>query len=70
MHRWLATVFVLVFAALGLAEDVALDTGEVFRGRIVERNEAGISMQHPVVGRIWIPTERIASTIISPRTGR
>ncbi len=61
MRKLLVLSLVAAFAAHALADDVELVTGEVLKGRVVERSAGGISLDHPVLGRQWISAEYVRS---------
>ena len=55
--RKTATAWLLVFALASVAQaaQVELESGDVLIGEIVEDNEDGIVLDHPLLGRITIP---------------
>jgi len=61
MRRLIVTALVAVLAAPALAEDVQLVTGEVLKGKVSERSSAGLRIDHPVLGRLWISGENVVS---------
>jgi hypothetical protein len=50
-----------LFAGAGAADTVELVTGEKIEGEIVEQDEAHTVIEHPVLGRLDIPAEQIAT---------
>jgi hypothetical protein len=62
MKRALTAWAVLATAFVGAAraDDVELATGEKLKGTIVTRDAKQIVMDHPVLGRITIPVEKLA----------
>jgi putative salt-induced outer membrane protein YdiY len=61
MKRILLAFAALSMAALGAAraDDVELVTGEKLKGTIVSRDANQIVLDHPVLGRLTIPIERV-----------
>jgi putative salt-induced outer membrane protein YdiY len=58
----LAPTLILVLATLAgaaRADEVKLTTGETLKGTIVSRDESGVVMDHPVLGRITIPAAQV-----------
>lgn len=55
----LAAALLLGSAAAALADDVALETGEVLRGTVVERGATVLVMEHPVLGTLRIPAGKV-----------
>ena len=60
MRRFIVAALVFVLAVPALAEDIELVTGEVLRGRVVERSAAGVSLEHPILGKLWISATNVA----------
>jgi putative salt-induced outer membrane protein YdiY len=61
MKRILVAFAVLSMAAFGAAraDDVELVTGEKLKGTIVSKDAEKIVLDHPVLGRLTIPIERV-----------
>lgn len=55
----LGAMLVAVGALSAHAEEVVLDTGEVLRGTLVERTDANVVVDHPVLGRLTIAADRV-----------
>ena len=61
MRRSVILALTLVLAAPAFAEDVELVTGEVLKGKVSERSQAGLRIDHPVLGRLWISGENVVA---------
>ena len=61
MRRLLVAALALTLIAPAFAEDVELVTGEVLKGEVLTRSEAGVSLQHPVLGKVWLPGASVKS---------
>jgi len=54
----------LLAAGAALAEDeVVLQSGETLKGRILEKTETEVVLDHPVLGKITIPAGRVKSAV-------
>lgn len=53
-------------APAAFAEEFRLSTGETIRGTVVERNEAVVILDHPVLGRLVIPVPQIVAAPETP----
>lgn len=61
MRRLAVLAFTVFLAAPSFAESVELKSGEVIHGRILERNDAGIWVDHSILGRLWIRESDVTS---------
>lgn len=57
--RALAPLLLLTCSLPALAEEVELVTGEKLRGTLVERTDAQVVLDHPVLGRLFIPAYQL-----------
>jgi hypothetical protein len=55
----LAALFVLTASLPALADEIELVTGERLRGIIVERDDAKVILNHPVLGTLIIPAANV-----------
>ena len=53
-------VLTLLLAALTWADEIRLRNGDVLHGRIVERTDKYVVVEHPDLGKITIPSEKLA----------
>ena len=53
-------VLTLLLAALCWADEIRLRNGDVLHGRIVERTDKYVVVEHPDLGRITVPSEKLA----------
>jgi putative salt-induced outer membrane protein YdiY len=59
-----AAAAVILAASAALADDeVVLQSGEILKGRIVERNDIEVVLDHPVLGKVTIPAGRVKSAV-------
>jgi len=65
MKRMLAAAAIIALgASAALAEDeVTLESGEVLKGRIVEKSAMEVTLEHPVLGKLVIPGSRVKSVL-------
>jgi putative salt-induced outer membrane protein YdiY len=64
MKSWIMTVGALLLTAAGAAADeLELETGEILKGRVVERTEVRVVLDHPILGRLEIPGARVKSVL-------
>ena len=61
MRRFLAAALACALVTPAFAEDVELVTGEVLTGEVLSRSEAGVSLQHPILGKLWISADNVKS---------
>jgi putative salt-induced outer membrane protein YdiY len=52
-------IAVLALSAAARAEEVVLTTGEVLKGKVAERTDATVVLEHPVLGRLEIPASGV-----------
>lgn len=52
-----------VFAPLAAADQVTLISGDVLNGTILERTDRALVLNHPLFGRMVIPSDQVASTM-------
>ena len=57
-----ALALAVLAPALAAAEDVRLTNGDVISGRVVERTEAAIVLEHAVLGTVTIPADGVIET--------
>lgn len=56
MKRFIHVVVALAFLAVpAMADEIVLENGDVLHGRIVERTEVKVLLDHPMFGRLEIP---------------
>jgi hypothetical protein len=61
MRRLMAAGLAFALITPALADDVELVTGEVLKGEVLTRSEAGVSLKHPILGKIWLSAESVKS---------
>ena len=57
-----AALVALALTTLGLADQVHLSSGEVLTGNVVEQTAEKVVIEHPVLGRLEIPSDSVTST--------
>ena len=60
MRRLIIFALTALLAVPAFAEEVELITGEVLTGTVSKRSHAGLMLDHPVLGRLWISGENVA----------
>jgi putative salt-induced outer membrane protein YdiY len=66
MNRALAAAAALLFAASAslAADEVVLQSGDTLKGKVLEKNDMHVVLDHPALGKIDIPAGRVKSVAI------
>jgi hypothetical protein len=59
-----AALVALSLTTLGLADQVRLSSGEVLTGNVVEQTAEKVVIEHPVLGRLEIPSDSVTSVVL------
>ncbi len=55
-----ALTLVLALAATASADEIKLRNGDVLNGTIIETSKAGVTLDHPILGRIYVSRSNVA----------
>jgi len=66
MHRIAIGIAVLLLsgAAAAAADEIVLENGDVLKGKVVEKTDVHVVVDHPTLGRIDLPAGRVKSIVL------
>ena len=61
--RWMAPLVLMLMTTPALADEIRLLSGDVLHGKVLERTDLGIVLEHPDLGKISISMDKVDKTL-------